>query len=288
MRFRISLLFFLLGSLTFAQGLEVGPILRNFQLSPKPAQLKSTTNQIDSTFFYSPDTLSLPFFDEFSSDKFQKYEQDFSAPGITQQVFYQLLNPQTQQALAPNASFTDQATFRRTFDVNSGTYTDSIFPTIAVKVGDFSAFPIVYGTLDLYPPYYIYDTIGIPDTPDTIWVQNPTYFQDQATIFFATLNDPGALWLDSYAYRNDRYAVNPRSLGVVTFDGLDANGYPYAIGTSITNTADYLHSKPLDLSPFNAADSLYFSFLVQPEGLGDVPESTDSVSYTHLRAHETN
>jgi len=277
MRFQISLLFFILGSFSFGQGLEVGPILRNFQLSPKPAQLKSSTNQIDSTFYFSPDTLALPFFDEFSSDKFQKYEQDFSAPGITQQVFYQLLNPQTQQALAQNASFTDQATFRRTFDVNTATYTDSIFPTIAVKVGDFSAFPIVYETLDLYPPYYIYDTIGIPDTPDTIWVQNPSYFQDQATIFFTTLNDPGALWLDSYAYRNDRFAVNPRSLGVVTFDGLDENGYPYAIGTSITNTADYLHSKPLDLSPYTAADSLYFSFLVQPEGLGDVPESTDSL-----------
>ena len=277
MRIQIALLFFFMGSVAFAQGIEVGPVLRNFQLPAKPVQLKSSTNQIDSTFYYTSDTLSLPFFDEFSSDKFQKYQQDFAAPGITQQVFYQLLNPQTNQALAQNASFTDQATFRRTFDVSSGTYTDSVFTTTAVKVGDFSAFPIVFQTLDLYPPYYIYDTVGVPDTPDTIWVQNPSFIQDQATIFFATLNDPNALWLDSYAYRNDRFAVNPRSLGVVTFDGLDANGYPYAIGSSLTNTADYLHSKPLDLSPYTAADSLYFSFLVQPQGFGDLPESTDSL-----------
>ena len=277
MRFKIAFLFIILGSLSIAQGLEVGPIMRNFHLTAGVQQLKSTGNQIDSTFFFTPDTLSLPFFDEFSSDKFQKYVEDYNAPGLTQQVFYQLLNPQNLQPLASTAAFTDQATFRRTYDVSTSSFTDSIFPTIAVKVGDFSAFPIVYSTLNLYPPYYIYDTIGVPDTPDTVWVQNPSFIQDQATIFFATLNDPSALWLDNYAYRNDRYAVDPRSLGVVTFDGLDENGYPYAIGSSLTNTADYLHSKPLDLSPYTASDSLYFSFLVQPQGYGDVPEATDSL-----------
>lgn len=277
MRFKIAFLFFVIGSLSFAQGIEIGPVTRNFQLAARPHQLKSMTNLIDSTFFYTPDTLSLPFFDEFSSDKFQKYIVDYSAPGLTQQLFYKLLNPLNLQALPSTAAFTDQATFRRTYDITTSSYTDSIFPTLAVKVGDFTAFPIVYQTLNLYPPYYIYDTIGVPDTPDTVWVQNPSFIQDQATIFFSTLNDPNALWLDNFAYRNARFAVNPRSLGVVTFDGLDQYGFPYAIGTSLTNTADYLHSKPLDLSPYTAEDSLYFSFLVQPQGFGDIPESTDSL-----------
>ena len=277
MRFKIAFVFLILGFLSLAQGIEIGPITRNLQFTARPNQLKSNTNLIDSTFFFTPDTLQLPFFDDFSSNKFQQYTEDFNAPGLTQQVFYQLLNPQNLQPLANSAAFTDQATFRRTYDVTTSSFTDSIFPTIAVKVGDFSAFPIVYTTLDLYPPYYIYDTIGVPDTPDTVWVQNPSFIQDEATIFFATLNDPAALWLDHYAYHNYRYAVEPRSLGVVTFDGLDEFGYPYAIGTSLTNTADYLHSKPLDLSPYTAADSLYFSFLVQPQGFGDVPEATDSL-----------
>ncbi len=277
MRFKIAFVFLILGFLSQAQGIEIGPIMRNLQFAARPNQLKNTTNLIDSTFFFTPDTLQLPFFDDFSSNKFQQYTEDFNAPGLTQQVFYQLLNPQNLQPLASSAAFTDQATFRRTYDVTTSSFTDSIFPTIAVKVGDFSAFPIVYQTLDLYPPYYIYDTIGVPDTPDTVWVQNPSFIQDAATIFFATLNDPAALWLDHFAYHNYRYAVEPRSLGVVTFDGLDEFGYPYAIGTSLTNTADYLHSKPLDLSPYTAADSLYFSFLVQPQGFGDVPEATDSL-----------
>ena len=277
MRFKIAFVFLILGFLSLAQGIEIGPIMRNLQLAARPNQLKSNANLIDSTFFFTPDTLQLPFFDDFSSNKFQKYTEDFNAPGLTEQVFYQLLNPQNLQPLASTAAFTDQATFRRTYDVTTSSYTDSIFQTIAIKVGDFSAFPIVYTTLDLYPPYYIYDTIGVPDTPDTVWVQNPSYIQDEATIFFATLNDPAALWLDHHAYHNYRFAFEPRSLGVVTFDGLDEFGYPYAIGTSLTNTADYLHSKPLDLSPYTAADSLYFSFLVQPQGFGDVPEATDSL-----------
>ena len=277
MRLLFSALALLLFSQTWSQGLEIGPISRNFELSGTSGQLKSTINTIDSTFFYTPDTLNLPFFDEFSSDKFQQYTAQYNDPGVSSTLFYQLLNPNTLVPFASAQTFTDQATFRRTFDQTTSTFTDSIFPTTAVKVADFSAFPLSYQTLNLYPTYYIYDTIGVVDTPDTVWVQNPNFVQDSARIFFATLNDPNALWLDAHAYRNNRFAVNPRSLGVVTFDGLDASGFPYAIGTTFTNTADYLHSKPLDLSPYTAADSLYFSFLFQPEGLGDIPEATDSL-----------
>jgi hypothetical protein len=247
-RFIFTLLSCLTLIATWSQEMEIGPISRNFELGTSKGQLKSTTNTIDSTFFYTPDTLSLPFFDEFSTDKFQKYAAQFNDPGVSSTLYYQLLNPSTLVPFASAQSFTDQATFRRTFDQTTSTFTDSIFPTTAVKVADFSGFPLSYQTLSLYPPYYIYDTIGVVDTPDTVWVQNPSFVQDSARIFFATLNDPNALWLDANAYRNNRFAVQPRSLGVVTFDGLDAAGYPYAIGTSLTNTADYLHAKPLDLS----------------------------------------
>jgi hypothetical protein len=264
-------------SALWSQGFEMGPIYRNFKLGTSNGQLKSTLNTIDSTFYYTSDTLNLPFFDEFSTDKFQQYNAQFNDPGVTSTLYFKLLDPSTLVPFTAAQTFTDQATFRRTFDQTTSTFTDSIFPTTAVKVADFSAFPLSFQTLSLYPPYYIYDTIGVVDTPDTVWVQNPSYVQDSARIFFATLNDPNALWLDAHAYRNNRFAVNPRSLGVVTFDGLNASGFPYAIGTTFTNTADYLHSKPLDLSGHTAADSLYFSFLVQPEGLGDVPEATDSL-----------
>lgn len=260
-----------------AQNLEIGPITRNLALVNKHTQLKSGSQSIDSTFIYISDTLPLPIFDEFSSNKFQAYSAQFNDPGVTNQVFFRLLNPATLQPFPPTSTFTNGATFKRTFDSSTGTFVDSTFGVTSVKVADFSSYPINYTTEDLYPPYYVYDTIGVPDVSDTIWVTNPSYFQDSVRLFFATLQDQNAIWLDHQAYLNQRYAVNPRSLGVVTFDGLNENGYPYQIGTTITNYADRLTCKPLNLAPYTAADSLYLSFLVQPEGFGDIPEQGDSL-----------
>ncbi len=274
---KLVLIFCLFALTSFAQQMEVGPITRNIHLSPRQQTLKSGNTSVDSTFIYISDTLNLPFYDDFSSNKFQLYSAQFNTPGVTNQLFYQLLNPTNLVPFPANASFTNGATFKRTYDSTTDTYIDSVFATIAVKVADFTSYPINYQTEDLYPPYYIYDTIGVPDVRDTVWLTNPTYVQDSARVFFADLLDPNSLWLDNHAYLNERFGFNPRSLGVVTFDGLDAFGYPYQIGTAITNYADRLTAKPLNLGNLTAVDSVYLSFLVQPEGLGDIPEQGDSL-----------
>jgi len=274
---KLFLIFCMFALNSFAQQMEVGPITRNVHLSPSQAFVKSGNTSVDSTFIYISDTLSLPIYDDFSSNKFQLYTAQFNTPGVTNQLFYHLLNPTNLLPFPANASFTNGATFKRTYDSTTDTYVDSVFATIAVKVADFASYPIVYQTEDLYPPYYIYDTIGVPDVRDTVLLPNPTYIQDSARVFFADLLDPNSLWLDNLAYLNERFGFNPRSLGVVTFDGLDAFGYPYQIGTAITNYADRLTCKPLDLGNLTAADSVYLSFLVQPEGLGDIPEQGDSL-----------
>jgi len=274
---KLFLIFCLFTITSFAQQMEVGPITRNVHLPEKPSILKSGNGNIDSTFNYVSDTLTLRFYDDFSSNKFQVYTAQFNDPGVTSQLYYHLLNSATMLPFSSTASFTNGATFKRTYDSTTDTFIDSVFSTTSVKVGDFSAYPVNYQTEDLYPPYYIYDTVGVPDVRDTIWVTNPTYLQDSARVFFSTLADPNAHWLDHQAYLNERFGYNPRSLGVVTFDGLDEFGYPYQIGTAITNYADRLTSKPLNLGSLSAADSVYLSFLVQPEGFGDIPETGDSL-----------
>lgn len=275
---RIIFVFIFLANFVFSQGIEIGPLLQNKSISSVPKFItKSGGATFDSTIIYLPDTLQLPFLDEFSTNKFQEYELDFNLPGIYSTLHYRLLNSTTQVQLPANATFTEQPTFRRYFNTLTSTFSDTVFPVTPVKVGDLSQFPVQFETLNLYPPYYIYDTLGIEDVSDTVWLTNPTYFQDSARQFFAPVNDPSKLWIDNYTYHNYRYAVNPRTLGIVTFDGLDENGYPYEIGSTITNYADKLTSKPLDLSNYTANDSIYFSFLFQPEGLGDIPEATDSL-----------
>jgi len=267
--------FLILNAFAFCQTLEQGPLTRN--LGIKSTSFEKSNNSIDSSFVFASDTISLPFFDDFSSNKFQEYNADFNAPGLTNQLFYQLLDPVTLTPYPSGTAFSNQQTFKRTYDLNSDTYSDTIFNPVSVKLGDFTSYPVQYQTIDVYPPYYIYDTIGVTNNTDTILLENPTYLQDSARIFFASISDASKLWIDSFAYQNYRFGLNPRSLGVVTFDGLDDNGYPYQINTAITNYADRLTSKPIDLSGLSASDSVYFSFLYQPEGLGDIPEQNDSL-----------
>jgi hypothetical protein len=227
----------------------------------KKSFLKTDPNSIDSTFIFSTDTLSLPFYDEFSSNKFQKYQGDFSANGLTSILYYRLIDPLSSLPLSASTILTNQQTFNRIYDASTSTFIDNNFQATSVIVGDLTSYPVQYETLNLFPPYYIYDTIGVPDISDTLWISNPDFFQDSARQFFMPINDPSKIWADDFAYHNYRFAVNPRSLGVVTFDGLDEMGFPYEIGTSITNYADKLTSKPIDLSNNLALDSIYFSFL---------------------------
>ncbi|MFM7681180.1 MAG: T9SS type A sorting domain-containing protein [Bacteroidota bacterium] len=249
--------------------------MRNYGIKGN-VSLKSI-NSIDSSFVFSSDTISLPFFDDFSTNKFQSYSADFTTPGVTSQLYYQILDPVTLTPFPSGTVFSNQPTFKRTEDLINNTFSDTTFNPISIKLGDFLSYPIQYQTVDVYPPYYIYDTVGIADISDTIWLENPTYLQDSARIFFASINDQSKFWIDSFAYHNYRFGLNPRSLGVVTFDGLDENGYPYLINSAQTNYADRLTSKPIDMSALDASDSVYFSFLYQPEGLGDIPEQGDSL-----------
>ncbi len=279
MKYFTTILFISLGSFLFSQKEGLSPLKYNLELLDMKStnKAKSLSTTFDSTFIYYSDTLELPFFDEFSLNHFQSYNNDFNAPGVSSDKKYRILDNVTSLPISNGIFYTDQQTFRRTYDANSQLSTDDYFLPITFQVGDLSVYPVVYVPTDLYPPYYIYDTIGITDVSDTVWIANPTFYQDSATQFFATLNDPNAYWLDDFAYHNYRFAINPRSLGVATFDGLDASGYPYQINSTITNYADFLTSKPLNLEGLDASDSVYFSFLFQAEGFGDVPEASDSL-----------
>lgn len=87
-----------------------------------------------------------------------------------------------------------------------------------------------------------------------------------------------SLWLDKYVYINRTFPKAPITLGVATFDGLSYDGYPYNFLLKEGNSlpADSLTSKPIDLS-FIPDDSIYLSFFCQPKGIGNTPETNDSL-----------
>lgn len=80
------------------------------------------------------------------------------------------------------------------------------------------------------------------------------------------------LWVDNDPFVNNAMAINPPSVGVATFDGLDAGGTPRSQGNS---TAERLTSTYLNLAGEN--NQLYLSFWLQPQGLGDRPENEDAM-----------
>ena len=258
----------------YEEALRVNPELTK----NAPIKTKEDGNTIDSTFIYLTDTLTLPFFDEFSRDNFQDYPEDFNAPNTTSQLYYSLLDPATENPLPNDSVLTDSITVRLTIDLIEDTIYSEPLDPVNILYHPLTSYPVNHFSIDAYPPYIIIDTISNePNTSDTIWLTDALLTQDSARVFISELNDNSKLWLNRQAYHNYRFAREPWSLGVVTFDGLDENGYPYLFGSTITMTCDTLFSKIIDLSNESIADSLYFSFLYQPEGYGDVPEANDSL-----------
>ncbi len=76
-------------------------------------------------------------------------------------------------------------------------------------------------------------------------------------------------WEDRQVYINNTWATNLVSVGVATFDGLDATGSPYGGGVG---SSDTLTSVALNLGGVSNA---FISYYVQPRGLGDLPEGGD-------------
>ncbi len=73
--------------------------------------------------------------------------------------------------------------------------------------------------------------------------------------------------------------IDPPSLGVATFDGIDALGQPYLPGPT-DGGVDSLVSNYIDLTkvPTSLRNTVYLSFFYQFYGLGESPEAQDSLT----------
>jgi hypothetical protein len=86
-------------------------------------------------------------------------------------------------------------------------------------------------------------------------------------------------WLDKSVYVNDHYATDVPSIGMATFDGLNALGRPY--GDS--GAGDRLTSTYIDLRGFNNSEEVFLTFWLKPAGLGDWPEPTDIIALEYRK-----
>lgn len=86
-----------------------------------------------------------------------------------------------------------------------------------------------------------------------------------------------SLWEDKDVFINSTFADSPYTIGIATFDGLDSAGRPHDSLSSADAISDYLTSRPIDLSGLQGNTSVWLSFFYQPQGLGDIPETGDSL-----------
>ncbi|HEY5825668.1 MAG TPA: T9SS type A sorting domain-containing protein [Cyclobacteriaceae bacterium] len=95
-----------------------------------------------------------------------------------------------------------------------------------------------------------------------------------------------SLWqFGQSVWLNNGIGINPPSLGVVTFDGLDSLGKPYNINDVLAKGfADRLVSQPVQLDLVDPAQraTVYISFFYQLKGRGELPDAGDMLRLSFL------
>lgn len=87
-------------------------------------------------------------------------------------------------------------------------------------------------------------------------------------------------WTVTGASYTETIGLNAPSIGMILFDGVDANGNPYSLSQRDQGDTDYLISKPFDLSTLNSSDSesLFLSFFWQAAGRAELPDESDQLT----------
>lgn len=96
----------------------------------------------------------------------------------------------------------------------------------------------------------------------------------------------GTKWMDNKVFINNTFGVDMPTQGVATFDALNEFGLSYHPTTNVSVfKADSLTSQKITMGSYSAADSVYMSFYIQPQGNGFMPELLDSMKLLFLDAN---
>jgi hypothetical protein len=282
----------LVSGISFAQEV-ISPLQINQSIYQEQSHTRaSELNNLDSTYIYEFATLPLIYaHDDFSKNKFEQFDADPLDGGVTSVLYHRLMDITNTIPQDPGLIFCDSMhAHHDTVIVNAlGAEVDRVtsypFTPYDIWVNDLDFYPVEgvenYGVFQ--ECYTLVDSIidGVLDIDqDTIWYnEHPTaYVQDSARVFTKVVTDTNTLWQDNFAHHNYTFAVNPWSLGVATFDGLDENGFPYEFGNDgAQGIADYMTSRPIDLSVVSGSDIVYLTMIFQAEGFGNMPDAFDSL-----------
>lgn len=270
------LLFFVVGfNVVFGQVDKLYPLTYNAALANQQNLQKST--YIYNNIVIIPDTLQLPFIEDFSEKTLLPY--NFAETSVYDTIVYAMGSCIDNRFDLKTGAFMINQSYQYFFDTIADQIDSTALSAININVYDdtTSCFPIVSSTFQVYPqPYvYLFDTLTGMPIDSTLMLADTIV--NYATIYYANIS-PKLKWLDNYAFINTTFPINPITVGVATLDGLNEKGLPY--NNTVINAygdADVLTSKPIDLSGLHNDSLVYLSFFVQAEGLGDMPNMNDSL-----------
>ena len=260
----------------FAQGESLTPL----STRPVPEAMRSMrkVDGLNEHFIYDYLPQVLPIVDDFSADRTRKRWAQAADAGVTlEETHYHL---EVAGVSSPAMAYNTDTTFLYVTDTSGAVDVTTRTPLldVTVTVYDLSVYPPTSTEVQGWPPYNILDTITTGVTPDTLDFVAPDLVQDSLLVYSVPANTetytnpdnsvvPLILWEDDDVYINGTYPIDPPTIGVATFDGLDRTGYPYNfLQYTAHGVADHLTSVDIDLE-FNASDSIYLSFFYQPQGL---------------------
>lgn len=221
----------------------------------------NTSNvQLRTTITVQDDTLKLP------------YIEDFSGPGIPIDTIKAVvfsgstLVYQIKQLKMHGLSSGDSI---HVFNATGGT-------TASAQLNG----PRYAKVLDRYTFQLFNDeALSIPATVIASKMTYCNWFRIGAPGYSTTPDSLGFLNNNGGTYINNDMAINPISIGVASFDGVNYLGLPYSTATPpAKGYADNLTSLPFNLSGKLPKDSIYMSFFWQAQGLGDMPLTSEFLS----------
>ncbi len=241
-------------------------------------------------FLYDYLPNQVPVVDDFSVDRTRHLNASSTDANVTlTQTIYRL---EVNGVSSADMSFVTDTTYHTTVEILPDDTIKTIVPQASVIAlyYDLSAYPPPDTIeVEVWPPYALIDTVGDTDQ-DTVYL-DPDLIQDSMLVYTAaaitaTYTNPDnstrplILWETDHAYVNGTYPIDPPTIGVASFDGMDRTGYPYEPeNPNSEGLADVMTSVPIEWNGATVADSVYLSFFYQPQGRsGDVDvDETDSL-----------
>ena len=226
-------------------------------------------------FVYEIDTISLPFFDDFTKNRIKVYDAQKDEDRITLKVLFGFdVNNEHPVTL--------DLVFEQTFSVtklNTGTLQYepnpvlyvTYFDSIGEPIGQDTGWTTVLTEFDQTTGVVSYDTIAaettLVNTFDTLYLVD-----DDRSLWVTPANEANR----GGAFINNSFSQNTITYGVASFDGTDALGVPYDITSSTAQgPADTLESKPLLLDA--DMEEVFLTFFYQSGGFGNEPEEEDTL-----------